>query len=96
MDSRQEGKEDQPEARARTFGTAEARLKDLSVAELLVRLEPSSEGLSQAEAEHRLDQYDYDELTEKKVNSILKSLSDSRGPTPGMIIVSRVSLVSHV
>jgi H+-transporting ATPase len=90
MDSRQEGKEDQPEARARTFGSAEARLKDLSVAELLVRLESSSEGLSQAEAQRRVDQYGYNELSEKKINPVLKFLSYFWGPIPGMIMVAAI------
>ena len=65
----------------------------MSVAELLVRLQSSSEGLSQAEAEHRVGQYGHNELPEKKVNPILKFLSYFRGPIPGVILVSRLSLV---
>jgi H+-transporting ATPase len=85
-----EGKENQPKARAKTLETTKMQLKDLSVAELLVRLESSPSGLSQAEAQRRLDQYGYNELPEKKVNPVLKFLSYFWGPIPGMIIVAAI------
>jgi H+-transporting ATPase len=79
-----------PEARHEAFETTEARLKDLSTAELLARLKSSLSGLAQAEARGRLDQYGYNELPEQKVNPILKFLSYFRGPIPGMIIVAAI------
>jgi H+-transporting ATPase len=79
-----------PEARHEAFETIEARLKDLSTAELLARLKSSLSGLAQAEARERLDQYGLNELPEQKVNPILKFLSYFRGPIPGMIIVAAI------
>jgi H+-transporting ATPase len=79
-----------PEARHEAFETTEARLKDLSTAELLARLKSSLSGLAQAEARGRLDQYGLNELPEQKVNPILKFLSYFRGPIPGMIIVAAI------
>ncbi len=90
MGNREQGKENQLKARAKTLETTETQLKDLSVAELVVRLQSSSSGLSQAEAGHRLDQYGYNELPEKKVNPVLKFLSYFWGPIPGMIIVAAI------
>jgi H+-transporting ATPase len=90
MGNREEGKEDQSKARAKTLETTETQLKDLSVAELLARLQSSPSGLSQAEAQHRLDQYGYNELPEKKINPVLKFLSYFWGPIPGMIIVAAI------
>jgi len=90
MDSRQEGKVNRSEARHEASETTEARLKDLSVAELLERLGSSPNGLNQTEARGRLDQYGYNELPEQKVNPILKFLSYFRGPIPGMIIVAAI------
>jgi len=90
MDSRQAGKVNGPEAGHEASETTEARLKDLSAPELLVQLESSSDGLAQAEARGRLDQYGYNELPEQKVNPILKFLSYFRGPIPGMIIIAAI------
>jgi H+-transporting ATPase len=47
-------------------------------------------GLSQAEAEQRLQQYGYNELVEKQVNPILKFLSYLWGPIPWMIEIAAV------
>jgi len=94
MGNREEGKESQPKARAKTLETTETQLKDLSVAELLVRLQSSPSGLSQAEAQRRLDHYGYNELPEKKVNPVLKFLSYFWRPIPGMIMV--VAILSGV
>jgi H+-transporting ATPase len=90
MGSREEGKKDQLKARDKTFETTEAQLKDLPVAELLVRLQSSPSGISQAEAQHRLGRYGYNELPEKKINPVLKFLSYFWGPIPGMITVAAI------
>ncbi len=70
--------------------TKEPQPRNLSVAELLVHLQSSPSGLSQAEAHRRLEQYGYNELPEKKVSPVLKFLSYFWGPIPGMIIVAAI------
>jgi H+-transporting ATPase len=70
--------------------STEGQLKDLPLAELLKRLGASSNGLSQTEAQHHLEEYGYNELIEKKVNPFLKFLSYFKGPIPGMIIAAAV------
>ena len=82
--------EDQPQARAKTFQSTEAQLKDLPLAELKSRLGFSPNGLSQAEAQSRLSQYGYNELAEKKENPFLKFLSYFWGPIPGMIMIAAI------
>ncbi len=60
-------------------------LKTLPMAEVEKKLESSSEGLTQAEAEKRLTQYGPNEIEEKKSNLLLKFLSYFWGPIPWMI-----------
>jgi H+-transporting ATPase len=60
-------------------------LKSLPMPELLKKLESSSNGLSQGEAQKRLTQYGPNEIEEKKVNPFLKFLSYFWGPIPWMI-----------
>ncbi len=69
----------------------------LSLEELLARLNASTDGLSQAEAQRRLTQYGYNELPEEKGNPILKFLSYFWGPIPWMIEIAAVlsALVHH-
>ncbi|NQT94240.1 MAG: plasma-membrane proton-efflux P-type ATPase [Lentisphaerae bacterium] len=67
-----------------------AQAADLPLAELLESLESSQEGLSHAEAQQRLSQYGYNELTEKKTSPILKFLSYFWGPIPVMIMIAAV------
>jgi H+-transporting ATPase len=59
--------------------------------------EVSQDGLSQEEAQRRLAQYGYNELPEKKENSLLKFLSYFWGPIPWMIEAAVVlsALVRH-
>jgi len=87
LSSRKRGKS---ESRAGASKPTEVQPADLPVAELLRRLATSPDGLSQAEAQRRLDQYGYNELPEKKVNPVLKFLSYFWGPIPGMIIVAAI------
>jgi H+-transporting ATPase len=70
--------------------TSRGQVKDLTVDELLRQLQTSPEGLSQAEAANRLERYGYNELPEKKVNSLLKFLGYFWGPIPIMIIIAAV------
>ena len=55
--------------------SAEQQLKDLSLAEMQKRLSSSADGLSQTEAQKRLEKYGYNEMPEKKENPLLKFLS---------------------
>jgi len=64
------------------------------VSEYLKDLHTSVDGLSQEEAENRLSRYGYNELQEKKVNTVLKFLSYFWGPIPWMIeIAAALSIV---
>jgi H+-transporting ATPase len=70
---------------------AEARsLKDLPVAELMKELRTSDSGLSQQEAQSRLEKYGYNEIEEKKESPFLKFLSYFWGPIPIMIIIAAI------
>jgi H+-transporting ATPase len=70
---------------------------DLSLEELQARLGASPDGLNQAEAQRRLDQYGYNELAEEKTSPVLKLLSYFWGPIPWMIEVAAIlsALVRH-
>jgi len=65
-------------------------LKSLPLSEVEKRLGSSPDGLSQAEAAKRLDQYGPNEIVEKKTNVLLKILSYFWGPIPWMIEVAVV------
>jgi H+-transporting ATPase len=75
---------------ANPSGQADSSLADLSTEDLSSRLDASSDGLGQAEAEHRLARFGPNELPEKKVNPVLKFLSYFWGPIPVMIMVAVV------
>jgi H+-transporting ATPase len=69
----------------------EAReLTKASLSELKQRLEYSPDGLSEDQAKSRLLEYGYNEISERKVNPVLKFLSYFWGPIPGMIIVAAI------
>lgn len=63
-------------------------LKTISVAEVEKRLRSSPDGLTQVEAEKRLDQCGPNEIQAKKVNEFLQFLSYFWGPIPWMIEVA--------
>jgi len=60
-------------------------LKTIPMQELLLKLESSTDGLSQDEAQNRLIQYGANEIAEKKTNLFLKFLTYFWGPIPWMI-----------
>jgi H+-transporting ATPase len=68
-----------------------------SLAELQTRLGATANGLSQTEAQQRLAQYGYNEISEKKTNPFLKFLTYFWGPIPWMIEAAMVlsALVRH-
>ncbi len=72
-------------------------LKSLPLSELQEKLGFSPDGLSQAEAQRRLEQYGYNEIAEKKVNPFLKFITYFWGPIPWMIEAAIVlsALVRH-
>jgi H+-transporting ATPase len=72
-------------------------LKSLPLPELMAKLGSSPDGLSQTEAQRRLEQHGYNEITEKSVNPFLKFLSYFWGPIPWMIEAAVIlsALVQH-
>ena len=60
----------------------------LSLKDLEERLASSETGLTDVEAQKRLQQYGYNELPEKKESSLLKFLSYFWGPIPIMIMIA--------
>jgi H+-transporting ATPase len=61
---------------------------NLSLKDLEERLASSETGLTDVEAQKRLQQYGYNELPEKKESSLLKFLSYFWGPIPIMIMIA--------
>jgi H+-transporting ATPase len=76
--------------RSNPDNVADSNLKELPVEELLKRLAVSKDGLSKAEAQHRLEKYGYNELPEKERSPILKFFSYFWGPIPIMIMIAAV------
>ena len=76
---------------------AEGDLKSLSLQELQAKLGSSPAGLTQAEAQLRLAHYGYNEISEKKINPLIKFLSYFWGPIPWMIEAAVIlsALVRH-
>ena len=64
---------------------ADDDLKSLPMLEVEEKLGASTNGLSEAEARKRLNQYGPNEIEEKKTNELLKFLSYFWGPIPWMI-----------
>jgi len=65
-------------------------LKDVPVSDLMKRLSTSTDGLTQKEAQERLDKYGYNEIEEKRASPVLKFLSYFWGPIPIMIIIAAI------
>lgn len=72
-------------------------LKSIPMLELEKKLESSSDGLTQSEAQQRLTQYGPNEIEEKEINPILKFLTYFWGPIPWMIEVALIlsAVVRH-
>jgi H+-transporting ATPase len=75
----------EPELKPDPASQSNVDMKILPMQELQAKLGSSPEGLSQTEAQKRLAQYGPNEITEKKVNPLLKFLSYFWGPIPWMI-----------
>ncbi|KPJ58237.1 MAG: metal ABC transporter ATPase [Deltaproteobacteria bacterium DG_8] len=71
--------------------------QSLSAEYTLKKLSVSSEGLSEEEASKRLKEYGYNEITEKKLNPLLKFLTYFWGPIPWMIEIAAIlsAIVHH-
>jgi H+-transporting ATPase len=75
--------------------TEEAKKSEIK--ELFQKLSSDAKGLSSAEAKTRLQQYGYNEITEKKKSPVLKLLSYFWGPIPWMIEIAAIlsAIVHH-
>jgi H+-transporting ATPase len=71
-------------------GTRGTKAADVPLAELRTTLGYSPDGLSQAEAQRRLEQYGYNEIAQAKTNPVLKFLSYFWGPIPAMIMIAAI------
>ncbi len=64
--------------------------KNLKITDLLKKLSTDKNGLSSSEAKKRLEKYGTNEISEKKINPILKFLGYFWGPIPWMIEVAAI------
>ncbi len=79
-----------PTGQSKAVESAQGRLKDLPVPELMKELQSTPDGLGKTEAQQRLEKYGYNEIPEKKVNPFLKFLSYFWGPIPVMILIAAI------
>ncbi|MBC8485090.1 MAG: HAD-IC family P-type ATPase, partial [Bacteroidetes bacterium] len=79
----------------KSISTDEA--KKSSVPELFKSLSSNEKGLTDTQAEERIKQYGYNEITGKKKNPIIKFLSYFWGPIPWMIEVAAIlsAIINH-
>ena len=77
--------------------TDNAKLSTATISDVEQTLNTSPDGLSQAEAQRRLEQYGYNELAEETANPLLKFLSYLWGPIPWMIEAAAIlsGVVQH-
>jgi H+-transporting ATPase len=75
----------------------QSEFSTLSIEDLKAALHASSEGLNEAEAKQRLEQYGFNEIIEKKTNPYLKFVSYFWGPIPWMIEIAMIlsGVVQH-
>ncbi len=97
MPSQTAVKQDRSEKQNQAAAAPNGKGADLSLDEVLDQLDTSLDGLSQDEAERRLEKYGPNALEEKEENPILKFLSYFWGPIPWMIEVAAVlsAIVQH-
>jgi H+-transporting ATPase len=83
--------------KVKTPGPGEAETVKVPLDRLETQLQTSPNGLGQAEAQRRLEQYGYNELAEETANPLLKLLSYFWGPIPWMIEAAAVlsAVVQH-
>ncbi len=65
-------------------------IKKASIKELFKEFSSGEKGLSNSEAKERLQQYGYNEISEKKVNPFIKFLNYFWGPIPWMIEIAAI------
>ena len=72
-------------------------IKKAAVKDLFEKFSSSKKGLSASEAKERLQEYGYNEISEKKVSPLIKFLSYFWGPIPWMIEVAAglSALIGH-
>jgi len=77
--------------------TDKPKLATVPTSDLEQELNTSADGLSQAEAQRRLEKYGYNELAEETANPLLKFLSYFWGPIPWMIEAAAIlsAVVQH-
>ena len=74
-----------------------AEVENTNINELYKILSSNDNGLSNSEVEKRHEQYGYNEITEKKVNPIIKFLKNFWGPIPWMIEIAIIlsAIIAH-
>jgi H+-transporting ATPase len=71
-------------------------VKNISIEEVFKKLNSSPTGLTTLESKKRIEQYGFNEITEKKVSSIIKFLGYFWGPIPFMIEAAAIlSLINN-
>jgi H+-transporting ATPase len=72
-------------------------LKNISTEELFKKFSSGENGISSSSVNDRINQYGYNEITEKKVSPIVKFLSYFWGPIPWMIEVAAIlsAVINH-
>ncbi|NOY07095.1 MAG: plasma-membrane proton-efflux P-type ATPase [Chlorobi bacterium] len=74
-----------------------SEIKKLSVEDLFSKYSSSENGLTTSSVKERLEEYGYNDISEKKVNPILKFLGYFWGPIPWMIEVAAIlsAIINH-
>jgi H+-transporting ATPase len=74
-----------------------SEIKKLSVEDLFKKFSSSENGLSDSSVKMRIEEYGFNEISEKKVSPILKFLSYFWGPIPWMIEVAAIlsAIINH-
>ena len=77
--------------------TDTGEIKKLSIEESFEKFSSNENGLSNSSASERIKKYGYNEISEKKVNPLIKFLSYFWGPIPWMIEVAAIlsAVINH-